>query len=593
MTNGEWRAACRRTEFIPFRRERNEFRSTLLVALLGLAFIGIPSSARAQSLAPREQLLRLVPGDAGLCLVIADLRGHSARWETSSWAEKIKDSVLGRAFLESPELRDLAKFRNDLKKHLDIEWETLRNDILGDAIVFVYQPGPTQKPEQEQGLLLVHARRPDLLSRLVDNLNRIQKASGELKSLEPRTYQGVAYFQRTEPRQTHYYLMSGAVFAYAGKEEMIRQVIDRQLAKEPAAGALRDHLQKAGSEKDVAALWINPRAFDADVKQKEKDLPGPDGDLLKEFLEHWAAFEGIVASLAWHDTLEVKFTLFANEKALPAATRRMFTEPAKPSDVWRRLPDDAILSMAGHLDIGEVAEYLTDLMPAEVRKSMKTALGPLAALAGLDLTRDVLPNIGPDWGLCVLPATDPKKVPQVLFALAVKPGPKELALDKALYRGITFLAGLSLFDYNRRHPQDPIYLRTFKQDQVEMRYMENDKVFPPGFEPACALKDGYLLLTTSREAVERFRPAKDPAPDVKEAPLLRLSATSLAKVLREHQDAIITQVAAKNQITREAATQGLDGALSVLDLFDRVEVAQSAGGGQSRWVMRVSPAKSK
>ena len=56
-------------------------------------------------------------------------------------------------------------------------------------------------------------------------------------------------------------------------------------------------------------------------------------------------------------------------------------------------------------------------------------------MLGKDLIKDVLPNLGPDWGLCVTapPAKDKTWFPQVTLAMAVAPGPGTAPVDEALF----------------------------------------------------------------------------------------------------------------------------------------------------------------
>jgi hypothetical protein len=162
-----------------------------------------------------------------------------------------------------------------------------------------------------------------------------------------------------------------------------------------------------------------------------------------------------------------------------------------------------------------------------------------------------------------------------------------------MYRGVDFLAGLSMFDYNRRHKSDPILLRVRRQDKVEIKYLTNAKAFPPGVQPAWALKDGYLLLATTPEAILRFQSGAakiDQAPAA-EAPLLRISSKDLAKVFRDHRDFFAGKIGAANQIQDADAAKGLDEVVSVLNLFDRIELTRSSGAGQTSLVLRLSPAK--
>ena len=76
----------------------------------------------------------------------------------------------------------------------------LRDDILGDAIVAAYRPGPPGKPDEEQGILLLRARNATLLASLIDRFNEAQKKSGDLIKLEEREYQGVKYYLRVDAR---------------------------------------------------------------------------------------------------------------------------------------------------------------------------------------------------------------------------------------------------------------------------------------------------------------------------------------------------------------------------------------------------------
>src|SRR5262245_3193443 len=112
---------------------------------------------------PRDELLRLVSGDAGFCVVVQDLRGHLARLEQSPFAARLGASRFGQAFRNAPEFRKLATLDEQLLAHLNVSWPQLRDDILGDAIVLAYTPGPPGRPDDEQGLLLVHARQPQLI----------------------------------------------------------------------------------------------------------------------------------------------------------------------------------------------------------------------------------------------------------------------------------------------------------------------------------------------------------------------------------------------------------------------------------------------
>src|SRR5262245_2402406 len=112
----------------------------------------------SRSAPPRDELLRLVSSDAGFCVVMQDLRGHLARLERSSFAARLSASRFGQVFRDTPEFRKLATLDEHLFADLNVSWTQLRDDILGDAVVLAYTPGPPGRPSEEQGLLLIHAR---------------------------------------------------------------------------------------------------------------------------------------------------------------------------------------------------------------------------------------------------------------------------------------------------------------------------------------------------------------------------------------------------------------------------------------------------
>src|SRR5215475_9851625 len=99
--------------------------------------------------APRERLLQYVPEHVGFCLVLHDLRGHSDALLDSPLVEQFRESPVGKRLAAAAEIEQLARVEKELKDLLGLDWKQLRDEILGDAVVFAYRPGPPGKPEQE------------------------------------------------------------------------------------------------------------------------------------------------------------------------------------------------------------------------------------------------------------------------------------------------------------------------------------------------------------------------------------------------------------------------------------------------------------
>ena len=96
--------------------------------------------------------------------------------------------LAGMAIANAPEQKKLVEFEAQLKQGLGVTWSQLRDDIFGDAVVFAYRPGSSGKEDQEQGLMLVHARDAQLLANIAKRFNDIQQQSGDLKELSESTW---------------------------------------------------------------------------------------------------------------------------------------------------------------------------------------------------------------------------------------------------------------------------------------------------------------------------------------------------------------------------------------------------------------------
>lgn len=553
-------------------------RSFLLLLILAFA-----NPLCAQE--PARQILRLVPDDYGLVLVAHDLRDQFARWDKSSWLKKVHASPLAQALLNSQELKDLLKLRDDLEKHLGLEWPALRDDVFGDAAAFAFRPGPADKGDPEDFLILVQARKPEVLNTLLDRVNALQKKSGELKELEARTHRGNAYFRRVHDRSTQFYFVRAGLLVLAGREATLQSVIE-QTPAEKTSNYWQRSFDHGAAPRSFFSLLVNARAFDGEFR------PGAGKGaeaLFKERLAAiWSALDGMVLNVAWEESIELRLALLGREKE-PAPLAKDLFAPARPHPLWNHFPDQAIFTLTGKVDFSFSRESWEGLLPPEARRFYLEILQKsLAAVIGIDLEKDLLPNIGPEWGVCVFAAQDPKHVPQAVFALALKPGPKDVQADQAVYKGLHLLAGLAIFDYNLKH-RDHIRLRTLHQDKVEVKTLTNDKLFPAGFQPSFALKDGYLLLASSPEAILRFQKNPDAVSPKDENLVFRLSATELAKELRLRREFLSGHIAKSNGMPAAAAQQILDALLSGLDLFDQVELAHTSGPAQMNLILRIRP----
>lgn len=553
--------------------------------LVLLAALLVPSLAR--SAAPRDELLRLVPGDVGFCLLVEDLRGHAAAFLRSPFLGALRASPLGAKLgPDAPEMQKLAEVDQFLQQHLHVSLNQLRDDLLGDAVVFAYRPGPPGQTEQEQELILVHARDAKLLAAVLDRLDEAQRESGELKELTTHEHKGTAYRRRVQLKETDYHYRRGPVLAISHSEAMIRRAVE--LDRGPANGesSAARQFRQLGGEGRLVRLWLNPRAFEPELRHKLTTVQGAEATVLKTFSTYWQALDSIGLSLGLDADLELALTVRARTNELPPAAQRFLAAAAAPSALLSRFPDDTLFAAAGRLDVAALAETFNGFLNDEVRRALRTALDQLLGQAlGEELLKQVIPALGPDVGLFVAapPAADPNGFPHAVAAVRVRPGDGAIPADVAMSNVLNAVAMLAVVDHNRKN-KDQVKLRTIMQDGVEVRYLMGEP-FPHGFRPAFALKDGYLLLATSPEALRRFRAV--PAVAQAEMPMVRFSPRALVRYLGERREAVVAHAAEKNQISKDEAGKQLHQFLEVLQLFDTAELACTAEEGRGTLSLRV------
>lgn len=533
-------------------------------------WLGFAPFAAAQSV--RAELLALLPDDFAVCIVMHDLRGNAARWERSDWLRKFRQTPLGKSYLDTPEMKQLERWQREMQKHLDLDWPTLRDDILGDTLIFAYTPGPKDKPADERGLFLLQVRKADRLVHLIDRLNDVQKIKPAVIE-----YKGSTYFHREEKGKSQFYVVKDSLAAVTSKEAVLRAYLDR-LAAPPRDNPWARRFRKAGADTAFVTMCVNPRSLDAEVlrpDRKDDPLPG-----------YWRALEAIFVTGSIRDDAEVRIAIQADVARLPEWAKGAFTQTIPTSDLWQRFPERSIMTVASRTDFSGAADALKLLMPEKDQKRLTNDLqGSIGALLRLDPFKDILPNLGPDWGLCILPSKDGKQVPQGIFALAVKPGAKDPPIDQTLFKAVELFAGIAVLKHNEANPNSHILVKKVMQDKVEVKYLANDKFFPAGFQPACALKDGYLLFATTPDAIAAFRLHDQKQEAGRDSPMLRVSAPELARLLDQRRDHILAS------LTEKDARKNLDNMISVFGLFHHLTLSQHGGDGQASWSIRLTPAR--
>jgi len=208
-----------------------------------------------------------------------------------------------------------------------------------------------------------------------------------------------------------------------------------------------------------------------------------------------------------------------------------------------------------------------------------------------DFAKDVLPGLGPDWGLCVTApaARDKGLMPQALLALRVDSTRTKKPLDRKLLDMLDSLTRLFVFAHNRQHPDQAMTPKTIDVDKQEVHYLARERCLPSGVQPAYGLLNGYLVSSSSLDSIGRFAQtpsAPDPGSDAA-TPLVRVSVKDWRTYLKESRGPLVRFLADKNRLSSDAAAQQLRDAVGARDRHD-FDFDAKIFGEKTRYIRVVS-----
>lgn len=546
-------------------------RTACLLTLLAAA--ALPAIARADA---ADDALRLVPPDTAICVVVRDLRTHGRAVAGSPFAKWVQQSPLVKQVADPEDLKKVHAFVGFLSEQIGATPEQFLDDVLGDAVVFAYQPGPPGKPAEEAGVVLVRPRKPEVLARVVGKLNELQQKSGEVKAVREKAHKSRPYFEREKTAGgSEFYLLRDGLFAYSGQEGAIRRVIEQELtASASRSGRVAESLRSLGVADKLAVCWFNPRGFDAELKAKTEAAKDNDRAFLTQFSKVWAAADGVALYAHPGTGIEVGIVAHADPGKLPKELREVLFTPAGPAGV--AIPADAMIAATGRLSVPKLLDAIGSFLPpAEREKLLAGITDGLGPLVGRDRLPGVLAGLGPDWAVWLSPPAKGTWVPDWTAAVRVADGDTA----KAVAQAVDAVAQLVRVEHNRKHA-DPIDLGEESRNGVTVKTLTS-KAFPPEFRPAYAVRDGYLVLAGSPDAVWRFKSA------TADGPVVRISAAAVREYLREHKQIVAEAVAkGSNRPVADVAKEFGDLAAG-LEAFDRIEVTHTAADGRVTIAVRV------
>ncbi len=601
-----------------------------LASILALAAASVGGRARAAyPPAVVEDLLRLVPADASLVLTIEGLRDHVRSIGASRLAADLRRLPAVKSWLESEKYRHWKRSCSEIEASLGVKLADLRDQVLGDAVVLVLRlpADAPPDPSRARGLLLLRARDPALLVRLIDVINSSQRGSGELARVQDRRRAGTTYYVREFPensgRPPEWYVgYPDGTFAFSNSEAMIQAVVDRKppgpspprvgstnVEKPKEVGPCLGDLPKLAAvrrrlpDRALARLYVDPRAIERLLTMAPRPAKPADDRVVATLERHLASVEYAGAALVWRDdAIVVHAVETLDASRVDGWLRRWAGDSRACRAELRRVPKTAIALAAAHVDATALREAIDRVTPEGDHQRLRN-MEALATglLLGQDLASRVLPVLGPGViAYLDAPADDGEKAqatpgrgrlfPVVLVVdLAGDPGranqptrgqvPAAPTVSDALENALRTV--LTMMALDEKRGQGRAGLATTEVAGATVTTLST----PIPFAYAIDRNGGRLVLGTSAASVARYlEGASDPAAGARFRELQAVAfpgyetfvcvdLESLAGLAGRYREHLTRNLAARQKRTASDVEKDLEHVLALAHLFRAAFIA--------------------
>lgn len=538
--------------------------------------------AVAKGAGPAEALFRLVPPDAGITFAVEDLRTHSKEYRESPLAAGIRRLPAVRDWLASGRSQSLQQVKARFENAVGESLPTIRDELLGDAVVLSLHLPENGRQDEARGLLLARVRDRPLLDRLISGVNAAQTKKRELDRVVERRHADTIYWLRkfgpgcSRPDE-YYTILDTTTFAWSNSEAMIQGVIDRKAGRQPGLGEdskfkrIRDRLPG----RSFLSAFVNPRFLESLMAAAGPDSPKDEDRRILAWLgQYLGALDYAGLAVEWRDGLIVHSEESVDPEKLSPNFRTRTTRTSGRSPL-ATIPGNALVAASLQVNFEALYRFLEDVIPDADRPQVENLrLAFSGILLGQDIKAEILPHLGPGV-TAYLEARgdgDPKLSVIAMFELN---GPASIgaAFNNALR---TVLAVCAL---DTKAGGGRLRFEASEHQGIKVGTLRPTSPFAYG------IGRDRLIVSGSVEALVR---ALDP--DLKSAVAFeRLRATyfsefdsflcadlkAIHQLAKARRDSLARLIAKNQESSFQEAAQDLDGALALLDLFQSAFAASS------------------
>lgn len=567
---------------------------------VGTAVLFLPCVAAAQSSADTRPLTRLVAADVGLCVEVSQFAKTWPAVAQSKFFKRIERLSFYRKWKTGNEYRKLLQTRAGIEAVTGKPFARFANEMFGDEVVVAVYVNDRGR---SQGVLLTRTAGVDVLNAAIESWNRAEQPTTSTHGESGRRYFRRVVRRKQGRLETLYYTKLGRTLAVSDHEAMIRRVIDLDRMTGPArrqndlsGKSLLEstvYQRAAGSlpAKTVASVYFNPRAWD------NRFAAGSQRSGTEQVLVAlWRRCRSVIIGLRLDEGIVFDAVVDYDGTGAPEEWTRFVRQTAGPPAFFQKVPRRALLTFAGQFSPSSLRQLINRQISASPRNrwdSIRQVSRGL--LLGLDVVDDVLPRLGPNWGVYLVPRTRASKsgtgsrLPPVNGLLAIElateksraPGQPTLraALENGLNTGLNILAAL----YNNQSSGPPAIVRTRRRKTGVVHWIEGID----GYQPAYALAPTHLIFAGSPQLVDEFM-ATNPRTALASSPnyvnlsqtyfpgagqLLLVQVDAVRELVRTHADFFVRGATTSQVVPARKARENFKNAREFLTLFDTAFIA--------------------
>ncbi len=550
----------------------NRTKSVLLTLLV--------AAVAASGVRAEDDLRTYLGADVGAYVHVPNLESSVRGVWKGRLAERVRRLSVYRRWLASEDHRKLQEGQKALSKALGRPVVDFAADLLGTEVLLAVRPRPVGEPE---AIVLTRAASEKALGNAITTWNRLDP----LQITKKVEHAGGAYFRRETEEQVVFYAFSGSLLALSEQESLVQAFVERVGDDEkPGLVATAAHRRAVASLPDdaQAVVYVATEAW-------TKVLPANESEPVARLVDSaWRRSESVVATLRAGD----ESVLDVSIRYAPESVGTTDADRPGHSRFLDRVPSRSLFVAWGRLDLAGLGNGTYEALSEKERKRIEPwrRFAAKRLLGGLDVLDDVLPALGPECGVYLVPreSVEPGRLPfDGLVAVQLRPAAEgetgetttrtQRELDDLIVASLDFW----IASHNASTDGSTATLRSRDDDDVRTRWIDG----VGSHQPTYAATPEFLLFASHPSLVPEFveprsperlldqswftslRDAHFPSPDH----LVLWNLAGLLDFVESNREPLTDEVARARKTDRERVEAGMQRLEEFLGVFETAFVA--------------------